>query len=133
MNAFTRFLGIAMLAIAVPLFATSASAAEVRHPGAAALTLNGQASPATGLFAQSLPEGEKIVVAGRRGRVGAAIVGGIIAGALIAGAARAHNRRGGHVDYYYHRDRYDNRCERWLYKCDYGNRRACRKFYRHCE
>lgn len=128
MKMLTRLLGLVSLMIAIPVFATSASAAEYRQPGQTIHPLNGAMSPApTGLFART-SEPEKIVVAGRRGRLGAAIVGGVIAGALIAGAARARDDR-----YYYSRRRYANRCDRWLWKCDRGHDWSCRNFYRYCD
>ena len=129
MKTLTKLLGFAALVVAMPIFATAASAAEARQPDTAAVSLNGAATAASiGILAKSTAKPQTIVVAGRRGRrVGAAIVGGVIAGALIAGAARAHDR-----EYYYGR-RYRHRCERWLWKCDEGYRYACRKFYRYCE
>lgn len=129
MKTLTKLAGIVMMALAIPLFATAASAAEVRMPDAGMTALNGAAKPAPALLAKRV-EPERIQVAGRRGaRIGAAIVGGIVAGALIAGAARAHNRR----KHRYYRHRHVNRCDRWLWDCDHGYRRACRKFYRYCD
>jgi hypothetical protein len=129
MKTFVKFLGFASLLLALPLISVPASAAEYRQPGQAVDTLNGVRTPAPqGHFAKA-PEAEKIVVAGRGARVGAAIVGGIVAGALIAGAARAHDDR----RYYYTRRRYEDRCERWLWKCDRGSDWACRNFYRYCD
>ncbi len=129
-----KFLGVAVLALGMPLFATAATAAEAPRPTATVQSLNGSGAGApTGLLAKSNTQAaEKIVVARRwrrgRGRwIGPAIVGGVVAGALLSGAARAHER-----DYYYRR-RYGNRCERWLWKCDNGYGRACRKFYRYCD
>jgi hypothetical protein len=126
-----KFLGLAVLALVLPLFASSAMAAEARHPGEAMKSLSGGTAMPTMLLGKANLQPEKIVVARRwrRGRgVGAAIVGGVIAGALIAGAARAHDE-----ERYYYRRRHANRCDRWLWQCDHGNGRSCRKFYRYCE
>ncbi|MEQ8824790.1 MAG: hypothetical protein RIC14_10485 [Filomicrobium sp.] len=136
MKVMVKYFVMAFVALALPFAAQSASAAEPRMPDQATQSLNGETAQAPlGLLAQAKSQPEKIVVAGRRGRrLGAAIVGGVIAGALIAGAARAH--RYDHYDYdrrYYHRRRYRNRCDRWLWKCDNGNRRACRKFDYNCD
>lgn len=131
MTKLMKFLGAAILAIAVPLFAQSASAAEFRSPDAGtSIRINGQTTPAPkGLFAKA-PEPQKIQVAGRRGRwIGPAIIGGVVAGALLSGAARAHEDR----YYYYSRRRYVNRCDRYLWRCDNGERWACYKFDRYCD
>ncbi|MCH9809293.1 MAG: hypothetical protein K0U74_16325 [Alphaproteobacteria bacterium] len=123
----------AAVVLAMPLVANSAMAAEAPHPTAQVKSLSGAVSAPTGILTKSNAAEEKIVVArrwrrrGGRRWVGPAIVGGLVAGALISGAARAHER-----DYYYRR-RYGNRCERWLWKCDNGYGRACRKFYRYCD
>ena len=129
MKSLIKFLGLATLIAALPLLVQSASAAEFRQPGDNVSALNGHTSPAPkGLFAKA-PEAEKIVVAGRRGRwLGPAIIGGVVAGALLSGAARAHEDR-----YYYSRRRYENRCERYLWHCDNGERWACYKYDRYCD
>lgn len=130
MKTIAKYLGLAMIAVAMPLFAQSATAAEFRQPDVGKTqALNGQATPIPkGLFAKA-PEPKTIQVAGRRGRwVGPAIVGGIVAGALLSGAARAHEHR----HYYYSRRRYVNRCDRYLWHCDNGERWACYKFDRYC-
>lgn len=124
-----KTLGLAILSLAIPLVATSASAAEARLPQSEIQALNGKAQPMPAELLAKRAEPEKIVVAGRRGvGIGAAIVGGIVAGALISGAARAHRS-----ERHYYRHRYVSRCDRWLWKCDHGERWACRKFYRHCD
>ena len=128
MKTVIKFFGLAVMAIAMPLFAQSATAAEFRQLDAKLSGLTGHMTPAPmGVLAKA-PEAKKIVVAGRRGRwIGPAIVGGVIAGALLSGAARAHHER-----HYYTRDRYSNRCDRWLWKCEHGERWACRKFDYNC-
>ncbi len=128
MKSIAKFLGLAMVAIAMPVFVQSATAAEFRQPDATLSGLTGHMTPAPKGVLAKAPSAEKIVVAGRRGRwVGPAIVGGIVAGALLSGAARSHHDR-----HYYTRDRYSNRCDRWLYKCERGYRWACRKFDYNC-
>ncbi len=128
MNTLTKLAGIVLMALAVPMFATAASAAEARMPDVGATALNGPAKPAPQMLAKRV-EPKTIQVAGRRGaRIGAAIVGGIVAGALISGAARAHRH-----ERHYYRHRRVNRCERWLWRCDHGYRYACRNFYRYCD
>ncbi|MBU2583412.1 MAG: hypothetical protein KJ622_17015 [Alphaproteobacteria bacterium] len=131
MKTLMKFLGVALLALAMPLFAQSATAAEFRsHEAGAAQALNGHATPAPkGLFAKA-PEQKPIQVAGRRGRwLGPAIIGGVVAGALIAGAGRAHSYE---RHYHYSRPRYESRCDRYLRHCDYGERWACHKYDRYC-
>ena len=125
-----KSVGLALVALAMPIFVMSASAAEPRLPQSGGdLAINGAAAKLPSELFAKKAEPEPIKVAGRRGaRIGAAIVGGIVAGALIAGAARAHRS-----ERHYYKHRYVNRCDRWLYKCDYGNRQACRKFYRYCD
>lgn len=129
MKMLIKLIALAALVAAMPFFDTAAWAAEARLPQATSVTLNGMSAPAPAdLVADSNVKRQSIVVAGRRGRyLGPAIVGGVVAGALIAGAARAHER-----EYYYGR-RYRYRCDRWLWRCEDGYRRACRKFYRYCD
>ena len=91
-------------------------------------------------------EGEKLVIAQRRGRRGARrrgaqrrgtarrsrrrsrrtrrIVGGIAAG-IIAGIVASELARADRQDW-------SRRCRRWWRNCDNGNGRACRNFYRYC-
>lgn len=131
MKTMIKYFALAVVALALPLSAQSATAAEMRQPGQAIQSLNGSAAKAPfGVLAQTKTEPQKIVVAGRGGRIGAAIVGGIVAGALISGAVRAHeyDRRR-----YYYRDRYSNRCDRWLWKCENGHRWACHKYDDYCD
>lgn len=128
-----KLIALAALVAALPFFGNAAWAAEVRQPETAAVALNGVVAPAPAAVAANWSvKPETIVVAGRRGRyLGPAIIGGVVAGALIAGAARAHER-----EYYYGRRshyRYRNRCDRWLWRCEDGSRRSCRKFYRYCD
>lgn len=131
MKILMKYLALAVIALALPFAAQSASAAEARMPGQAVQSLNGKATVAPlGVLAQTKTEPQKIVVAGHRGRIGAVIVGSVIAGALIAGAARAHDHE---YRRYYYRDRYANRCDRWLWKCENGHRWACHKFDDYCE
>ncbi len=75
-------------------------------------------------------EATTVKVAGRRGRRAF----GLVAGAIIAGAI-ASQYRGGRVYRSYPRRRYygPRRCHRLARKCDWGRRRACRKYYNHCE
>lgn len=131
MKTLTRFLAVAAVALAMPVFAGSASAADIKL-GAERLApvTGGIARSHDGMLAKT-HEPAPIQVAGRRGRwIGPAIVGGIVAGALIAGSRRAHSR-----DYYY-RDyrpvRRSNMCERLYWRCQDGIRRACHKYNHRC-
>ena len=80
-------------------------------------------------------------VASRRSRrrnraiAGAAVAG--IAALILSEAIRSSRNR----DYYYYDDDYYGyhssypgyrKCNRWADRCDYGNRRACRKWNRRC-
>ncbi len=129
MKMLMKLIALTVFVAAMPFFGPTAWAAEARLPKTASVTLNGPLARApAGIVEATSVKPQSIVVAGRRGRyLGPAIVGGIVAGALIAGAARAHER-----EYYYSR-RYRYRCERWLWRCEDGSRRSCRKFYRYCD
>jgi len=130
MTTLIRYLAMAAFALALPVFATTASAAEMRLATPEFAPVTGGTTMAHDGLLSAKAEPEKIQVAGRRGRrLGAAIVGGIVAGALIAGAARAHKHR----YHYNHAPRYrPGRCERLYWRCEDGIRRACRRYYRHC-
>ena len=60
-----------------------------------------------------------------RGRVAAGIALGIIGAAAIASQSHRYYR-----DSY--ESRHERRCRRWMYRCDNGSYRACRKFDRRC-
>lgn len=128
MKTMMKFLGVVALALAMPLFAGAASAAEavLEAPGNQSLT--GAIARDNGLIAKA-DTGEKIVVAHGRGRwVGPAIVGGVALGLALGAANRAEAR-----------DRYDARqgryeqCREWNYRCRRGGDGACYKFDRYCD
>lgn len=130
MNAIRNALGILAIALLMPLTAGAASAAQVPHVTGTPLVSSPTTSQPTGLVTKSV-QPKTIKVAGRRGRgLALGIIAGAAAAAILSGAARGHDR------YYYrshrrhHRRRH--RCNRWAYKCDYGNDRACYKYDRYC-
>lgn len=129
MKMLIKLIALAAIVAVMPFVGQPVWAADAGLPQTAKVTLNGPSAPApAGVLAAANVKPQSIVVAGRRGRyLGPAIVGGIVAGALIAGAARARER-----DYYYTR-RYRYRCDKWLWLCEDGSRRACRTFYRYCD
>ena len=69
------------------------------------------------------------LVVHKTGRRDGRIAAGIALGVLSAGAI-AHGSR----HYYDDRDdwRHERRCRRWMYRCEDGDRRSCRKFDRRC-
>lgn len=132
MKTLVKFLGVAALALTMPLFAGQASAAEAVLKAPAQTSLTGNVAESKGLLAQEqslvakADTGEKIVVAHRRGRwVGPAIVGGVALGLALGAASRAN----AYEDRRYHYDR----CESWSHRCRHGNDRACYKFDRYCD
>lgn len=56
----------------------------------------------------------------RTGRIVGGIAAAIIAGIVANELARADQRS------------WDERCRRWFRRCDYGDDRACHRFYRYC-
>ncbi len=76
------------------------------------------------------PVGVKVARRGRR------VVGAIIAlgaAAIIANEVRRSERRRRYRRHHYRRPSRFRRCDRLLRRCDNGYRRACRRFYRHCD
>lgn len=135
MKSLMKFFGIAALALTMPMFAGQASAAEAVLKAPATQSLTGTVARDSGILAGSgmlakADTGEKIVVAGRRGRwVGPAIVGGVALGLALGAANRAH----AHDHHHDYRGRYD-RCDTWLHRCRRrGNDNACYKFDRYCD
>ncbi len=131
MKTLTRFLAVVAVALALPVFAGSASAADIKLGAERMMPVTGGiARSHDGMLAKSF-EPAPIQVAGRRGRwIGPAIVGGIVAGALIAGSRRAHSREYRHYD---HRPvRRSSRCDRLYWRCQDGVRRACYKYNNRC-
>ena len=86
----------------------------------------------SGLAAKSpkIETGEQIVhkTGGKRhnGKVAAGIALGILGVAALA----ASSRRGYAEERY--ESRYERRCRQWMYRCEDGSYRACRKYDRHC-
>ncbi|CFX61051.1 exported protein of unknown function [Candidatus Filomicrobium marinum] len=128
MKTIMKFFGVAALALSMPFMAGQASAAEARIDAPVQQSLTGNATHNKGMIvAKSDASGEKIVVAGRRGRwVGPAIVGGVALGLALGAANRAHAH-----DHRHYRGRYD-RCDRWAHRCRRGNDNACYKLDRYC-
>ncbi len=128
MKTMMKFFGIVALALAMPLFAGTASAAEAVLETPAQQSLTGAIARDSGLIAKA-DTGEKIVVAHRRGRwVGPAIVGGVALGLALGAASRANARD--HYDARY--GRYEQ-CRNWDRRCRHGNDGACYKFDRYCD
>lgn len=128
MKTMMKFLGVVALALTMPLFAGSASAAEAVLQTPANQSLTGAVARDSGLLAKA-DTSEKIVVAHRRGRwVGPAIVGGVALGLALGAANRAHARD--HYDARY--GRYDQ-CREWHHRCRRGRDGACYKFDRYCD
>ncbi|MCH9765331.1 MAG: hypothetical protein K0U34_04995 [Alphaproteobacteria bacterium] len=136
MKAIRKALGLSAIALLMPLTAGTATAAQVPDGAAKSATVAAaKTSGPSGLVTKS-PEPKTIKVAGRRGRgLALGIIAGAATAAILSGAARGHDR------YYYRsyrRSRYPryrrhrHRCDRWAYKCDYGNDRACYKYDRYC-
>ncbi len=145
MTSTIKALAAAACMLGIAAIPTTVSAYESRSPMTSpSASVTGKTAPAAQLpklsllpnGAKTASEAKKIVVAGRRGRRwrrrGAGLAAGIIAGAaaaaILSGAARARYHR-----HYYYDDGYYGRCDRWWHRCQYGNRRACRKFYRRCD
>jgi len=130
MKAIRKALGILAIALLMPLTAGAASAAQVPHVTGAPSVSNASTGQPTGLVTKSV-QPKTIKVAGRRGRgLALGIIAGVAAAAVLSGAARAHDRRYRRHPRRHYRRRH--RCDRWAYKCDYGNERACYKFDRYC-
>ncbi len=126
-------LGILAVALLMPFTASAATPAHVHDATPNATTLTG-ATPATshGLVTIA-PQQKTIKVAGRRGRgLALGIIAGVATAAILSRAAKGRHYRYYDRPYYRYRSR-RHRCDRWLDRCDYGSRRACRKFYRYCD
>ena len=132
MKAICNALGILAIALLMPLTAGAASAAQVPHVTGQPSVSSATTRQPTGLVTKSV-QPKTIKVAGRRGRgLALGIIAGAATAAILSGAARGHDR-------YYNRSyrrqpryRRRHRCDRWAYKCDYGNDRACYKYDRYC-
>lgn len=61
-----------------------------------------------------------------RGKIGAGIALGIIGAAAIAAASHR-----GYAEERYE-SRFERRCRRWMYRCEDGDYRSCRKFDYRC-
>jgi hypothetical protein len=129
MKSMMKFFGVVALALTMPLFAGTASAAEAVTAAPVTQSLTGAVAHNTGLVAKA-DTGEKIVVAHRRGRwVGPAIVGGVALG-LALGAANRAEARDRHYDA---RVGQYEQCREWNYRCRRGGDGACYKFDRYCD
>ena len=94
-------------------------------------TANAQMAGLAAAKASAAQAGQALVhkTGRRRGRNGGKIAAGIALGIIGAAAIASQSHR-------YYRDsyasRHERRCRRWMYRCDNGSYRACRKFDRRC-
>lgn len=137
MKSIRNLLAAGVLALALPLAAGQASAAEAKLDTPVQSTLTGGTVLAqTGLVGKRATEKSGYIVEARRRRgrairgLAAGIIAGAAAAAIISGSSRAN---AGHRPYRSHRNNHYDRCERWYYRCEDGIRRACRKYYRYCD